>query len=109
MKAIPSPILNLYDMANIFNAYEDADGVQFYNLFNNVNIDGDIDPSYYDEIYYSSFETWIDLSVKFYNTTYLWWIILLANKITNPLEDIEPGRKLKILKPNIVSYILSQL
>jgi hypothetical protein len=109
MKEITPPTVNIYDMASIFKAYEDADGVQFYNLFESINIDGDIDPSLYDEIYLSDAETWVDLSQRFYGTSYLWWTILLANNITNPFEESQPGKKIKILKPNIVSFILSQL
>lgn len=109
MKKITSPQLNLYDLANIFNTYEDVDGIQFYNLYNSIKIDGDIDPSLYDEIYFSQVDTWVELSQKHYGTTYLWWVILVANNINNPLEEITPGTRIKILKPNVVSQILSQL
>lgn len=108
MEQVTPPKLNLYDMANIFNVYKDDDGALFYNLMNSIHIDGEIDPILYTEIYYNDVDDWYSLSQKYYNTTYLWWTILVANKITNPFE-VQPGTKIKILKANVVSQILGQL
>ena len=94
-------------MASIFSAYKDDDGTILYNLYNSVNIEGDIDPSLYTEIYMTDSDDWYTLSHKYYNTTYLWWIILVANKIVNPLEPYIG--KLKILKSGVVSEILNQM
>lgn len=96
-------------MANIFKTYIDEDGVLFYNYYNSINISGDIDPVLYDEIYVNESDDWYSLSYKHYNTTYLWWVILIANNINNPLEFLDGPKKIKILKPSVVTQILSQL
>jgi hypothetical protein len=100
--------LHPYDYANIFSAYTDENGYEFYNLSNAINISGDIDEGLvaYDTIY--SFSDWYSLSFKHYGTTRLWWIILVANNISNPFDIIE-GMRVKILKKEIVSEVLSQI
>ena len=94
-------------MASIFSAYKDVNGTILYNLYNAINIDGDIDPSLYDEKYMTESDDWYTLSHKYYNTTYLWWAILVANKIDNPLEPYVG--KIKILKSGVVAEILNQM
>lgn len=101
--------LHQFDMANIFPVYEDQDGLQFYNLFQSINIEGDIDPTLYTEHPWSGTDNFYHLSYKYYNTTRLWWVILTANNIINPFDDIAPGTKLKILKQPVISQILSQM
>jgi hypothetical protein len=100
--------LNPYDYANIFTTYVNDEGFEFYNLSNTVNIDGEIDPSLYtmDSVY--TFSDWYALSYKYYGTTRLWWMILVANKITNPF-DIQSGQRIKVLKKEVVSEVLSQI
>ena len=94
-------------MASIFSAYKDANDITLYNLYNSVNIDGEIDPSLYTEIYITESDDWYTLSNKYYDTTYLWWVILVVNKIDNPLEPYVG--KLKILDGRVVSEILNQM
>ena len=36
------------------------------------------------------------ISYKLYGTVRFWWILMLVNKIDNPLTDIEAGQVLKI-------------
>jgi len=100
--------LNPYDYANIFSTYTDESGYEFYNLLNSITIDGEIDNSLftYDNVY--SFVDWYQLSFKYYGTTRLWWIILVANNIKNPF-DIISGQRIKILKKEVVSEVLSQV
>lgn len=101
--------LNPYDYAQIFNLYEDENSQLYFNLLNDISIDGDIDPSLYDEIFYNSEENWYDLSYRYYGTTRLWWMILISNNIVNPFEDIKTGDRIKIIKKNIISDILAQI
>lgn len=109
MEIITPPSLNSYDYANIFTAYEDDDGLQFFNLFNTIIIDGEIDPTLYTEEFYNSADGWYALSQKHYGTYRLYWTILLANGIVNPFEDIVAGTKIKILNPSVISNILNQM
>ena len=101
--------LNLYDYANIFTTYVDADGYSYYDLINNLVIEGDIDSTLYDEIFYNEDVSWYDLSNIYYGTTRLWWVILIANNIINPFEDVKTGSRIKILKSTVVSEILSNI
>ena len=36
------------------------------------------------------------VSDKMYGTSWLWWVLLLVNDISNPLVDIDPGTVLTI-------------
>ena len=100
--------LNMYDYANIFNTYEDENGLTFFNLMNSLNIEGEIDASLYTYDLAYSFTSWYELSNKHYGTPRLWWIILLANNVKNPFE-IPAGLKVKILKGAVVTEIVSQI
>lgn len=106
---VTPPKLNLYDMAGIFKTYKDENDVLFYNFYNSINISGEIDPVLYDEVYINESDNWYSLSSEYYNTTYLWWTILMVNNINNPLEFIDGPKKIKILKANVLSQILSQI
>jgi len=101
--------LNLYDYANIFSVFTDADGYSYYDLLNNLVIQGDIDSVLYDEIFYNENISWYELSQQFYGTTRLWWTILIANNIINPFTDIKTGDKIKIFKKQVISEILSNI
>lgn len=97
-----------YDYAIIFNTYEDQNGYYYFNLLNDVHIDDNIDQSLYDEIFYNDEMNWIELSQKYYGTTKLWWIILIANNITDTF-NVPIGTRIKILKKNAVTEILNQI
>jgi hypothetical protein len=97
-------VLHEYDMANMFNIYTDETGIEFYNLFQSINIEGDIDPTLYTEHIWSGTDDYYSLSYQYYNTTRL-----VANKIINPFDDLMAGTRLKILKAPVVTQILSQM
>ena len=101
--------LNLYDYANIFSIFTDADGYSYYDLLNNLVIQGDIDPVLYDEIFYNETTSWYELSYKYYGTTRLWWTILIANNVVNPFTEVKTGTRIKILKKEVISEILSNI
>lgn len=100
--------LNIYDYANIFNTYTTEEGYEFYNLMNSITIDGEIDASLYVFDFVNSFTSWYELSKKYYATPKLWWVILLANNLTNPF-DVQSGQRVKVLKNTVVSNIVSQI
>ena len=100
--------LHNYDMANIFTVYDD-DGILILNMNNTITLEDDIDKTLYTEHLYNLSDDWYSLSNKYYGNSRLWWLILVANKIANPFEDIQPGTKLKILKGSVVGEILSQI
>jgi hypothetical protein len=96
-------------MANIFDVHQDEDGMDYYNLYQSINIDQDIDPTLYIEHIWTGTDNFYHLSDKYYNTTRLWWLILVANNIVNPFDEILAGTKLKILKQPVVSQVLAQI
>lgn len=100
--------LNQFDYANIFSTYTDESGTEFFNLFNSVKIDGEIDGSLYTIETIHSPNDWYITSYNVYGTTRLWWILLIANEVTNPF-DVIPGKQIKVLKREVVSEILSQI
>ena len=58
------------------------------------------------DIYYvieSSLQYRPDLiSLKFYNTTKLWWVIIKANNLEHPVQDLTAGTTIRIPDPNKV-------
>ena len=103
------PRLRLESYENIFNVYTDNDGRYFYNLLQSVIIPPDLPPGYFNKYNTVYGDTWPLISYKNYDTTHLWWIILLCNNILDPTQITPPATELKILKPEIVSLVLSQI
>ena len=99
--------ISRYNLDNIFDVHKDENGIYFYNLYNSVYFDDNISTSLYTEHIFSEGDTWTTLSYKYYKTVELYWIILAANNIQNPLNLPDSGTKLKILKDFVVSDILS--
>lgn len=102
------PKISSYNYDSIFNVYEDENGMYFYNLYNSIYIDDDISPLAYTTHIFSSEDFWTKLADQYYGDKRLWWVILVANNITNPLKLPEAGTPIKILKPEVVSDILNQ-
>ena len=100
--------LDYYDYAKIFNRYVDENGLAFFNLRNQLNIEGEIDVQLYQWDVAHSFASAYELSNKHYKTPKLWWIILLANDIRNPFS-IQPGQRVKILRSEAVTEIINAL
>ena len=100
--------ISSFQYENIFNVIKDEDGMYFYNLYNSVHI-GDIQAGLYDEHPFSEGDYWTKLADTYYGEPNLWWIIVVANNIQNPLTLPAPGTKLKILKDFVVSDILNQI
>ena len=103
------PRLDAESFENIFNVYRDSNGLYFYNLLNTINFPPNL-PSNFFESYSTKFgDTWPHISYKTLKTPNLWWLLLLANDIYNPLKEIEPGTVIKIPINLVVKEILSQI
>lgn len=98
-----------YQYDNIFNTHIDDDGFYYYNMYNSIHIGDSISKSAYTIHKYIQGEYWTKLADKYYGNKKLWWIILVANNITNPIKFPSPGTELKILTPEAVSSILFQI
>ena len=100
--------LSEYNFENIFSMHQDGDFF-FYNILKTVNFPKDMDDTYYFNHRVKANIPYTALSYKFYNTIKLWWLIVLANNINNPVQFVKPGTTLKIIKPDIVPLILSSI
>ena len=97
-----------YNFENIFSVYKDND-FYFYNILKTVNFPKEMDNSYYTTYRVKSNSPLTALSFKFYNTIKLWWLIVLANNINNPVSFIKPGTTLKIIRPQFIPQILDNI
>ena len=100
--------LSQYNFENIFKVYQDG-GFYFYNILKTINFPKSMDDTYYSKYRVKSNLPLTALSYKFYNTTKLWWLIVLCNDINNPVAFIKPGKTLKIIKPQFVPLIMDAI
>jgi hypothetical protein len=102
--------LNEYQYENFFRMYLTEENQYYYNLssFALYFLD-ELDTSTYYEIELNRQLPWTAISYNEYRTMELWWLIILVNKIYNPLEFPKAGTKLKILFPQYVRTILTKL
>ena len=81
---------------NIFRSY----------ILNRSNLNND---SFYN-LYEVDNDVWLDtISFRVYQTPNLWWVIAIVNNISNPFEELYPGKILRILKPNYIYNILKEI
>lgn len=104
------PRLNDYEYHNFFKLYLTEDSQYYYNLFSFcVYILNELDPSSYYEITVDRSIPWTSVSYNEYRNIDLWWLIMVVNKIYNPMEFPKPGDKLKILFPQFARHVLTKL
>lgn len=95
---------------NIFKVYQTSNSNHyFYNILTKVHIPEDLDPSVYYEILINDRRPWTIISFGEYGTMNLWWLIVLANQIDNPILFPPSGSKLKIIKKEYISQILNSI
>lgn len=103
------PRLRTENYENIFNVYADKNGRYFYNLLQTIVLPTGLSKGYFNEYTVVYGDTWPLISYKNYKTTNLWWIILLTNEIIDPTQIAPPSTKLKILKSEIVSLVITEI
>lgn len=98
---------------NIFRVYntEGTDGGNFlyYNLLNSVYLSDNLQPNTYYTITINRIMPWTAISYNEYRSIDLWWLIVLANGIINPVKYPAPGTVLKIIKPEFIPAILNDI
>jgi hypothetical protein len=97
-----------YNFENIFSIHQDGD-FYFYNILKTINFPEDMSDSYYTKYRVKSNTPYTSLSFKFYNTIKLWWLIVLANNINNPVQFVKPGNTLKIIRPEFIPQVLAAI
>jgi len=95
----------------LFNIVEDIQGNEkLFNIFKSYDLNDDMKTSIYFDMYEVGHdEWWENISYYYYNTPYLWWIILLINETENPFECLEEGIFLKILRPEYIYQLLKEI
>jgi len=96
----------------MFNILVDHDRyTKFMNIFHSYTFNENItvDVAFFDTYEVGHEEWWDNISVKFYGTPLLWWVIPAFNNIVNPFEGLEPGINLKILKAPYIYSLLRDL
>jgi hypothetical protein len=103
------PVIPKTRYENIFRLYSTGDAQYYYNLLQSIYIDGEIDPQ---KIFYMSVKEslpWSIISYNAYGTMDLWWLIAIVNKIYNPVDQPEVGSILKVIRPEYVESILTEI
>jgi hypothetical protein len=101
--------ISSYQYDNIFNTHIDESGLYYYNMYNSIKLPENFSKATYDIHTFREGDYWTKLASKYYGNKKLWWVILVANNIINPLKLPETGTELKILKPEAVSLILNEV
>ena len=96
---------------NIFNVEKtETNGYYFYNILKTVRlVVDDLDEKYYFKFNVNRIIPYTSLSYIFYDTIDLWWLICVINNIDNPVEFIDPGTTIKVIKKQHVSTVVSAI
>ena len=103
------PTLKMENMENIFNVYQDENGMYFYNLLQTVTFPTDLPFNLFEAYTIKSGDTWPLISYKTLENTNMWWVILLVNHIQNPVILPVAGTIIKIPKFEVAKEILIQM
>ena len=101
--------LRYENMESIFNVYQEENGLYYYNLFQNIVFPNDLPLNLFEAYPVTYGDTWPYISYKTLGSPNLWWIIMLANGIMNPLKAPEVGEYLKIPIPTVVNAVINQI
>lgn len=103
-------LFNLSDnrYENIFNMGTN-NNYFFYNIIKTVKFPKELDSSIFDYRIINQKKPYTSVSYDVYGTQNLWWLILLSNNITNPVDVITPGTRLKIIKSKFVKDIINTI
>ena len=94
---------NLYE--NIFKLGFDNTH-PYYNILKTIIVPKDLNDELFIHITPLPNDTWTNLSYIYYSTIKLWWLIAILNNVYNPFEM---PKKLKILKPEYLDTVLSEI
>lgn len=97
---------------NLFNILKDTTTREYFlNIFRTYVINAQAQSSV---LFYLTHE--VDnaefpdtISMKYYGTPHLWWVIGLFNDIKNPFEEFDTGSNLRILKPSYLYQLLQEI
>lgn len=93
---------------NIFNLGTN-NNYYFYNILKTIKFPAELDVNIFDYKTINQRKPYTTISYDAYGTQNLWWLILLSNNITNPVNIITPGTRLKIIKSKYVKDIINTI
>ena len=106
------PNLDRTRYENIFKLYtvekDSNSSYYYYNILNKVIIPDSIDQSLLGTIDLDRKLPWTTLSYKLYNTTQLWWLIVLLNKPSN-IFYASAGTQYKYILQSNIDGILTDI
>jgi hypothetical protein len=104
------PELELYRYENIFKVYKTGENdFYYYNILKKITLPDDLNNAFFDFIVLNKNTPLTTVSYELYGTTYLWWLILLVNKIDNPVKSLPIGKKIRYIKNNFLKDILDNI
>tara|TARA_Y100000401_G_scaffold5434_1_gene3716 strand:- start:141 stop:506 length:366 start_codon:yes stop_codon:yes gene_type:complete len=93
---------------NIFKMAK-SDAYFFYNIIKKISLPDDIQEEVFFNIRVNARKPWTALSHDVYGTQDLWWLICIVNKVYNPINNPEPGRIYKVIKPDLIDIVLAEI
>lgn len=81
------------------------------NIFNSLTVRGSFLDDYQNyEVYeIEQKDTWEGISYNTYGSVNLWWLLCLVNEIQDPFEQLEVGKRIKLIKASVVNEVLYQI
>lgn len=103
-------VLSEFQMERVFNIIKQPDSKHYhYNLLQNIQFPGNINPELYDIYETQPGDTWTLISHKHYGRIDLWWVITGINQIADTFTTIEPATRLKIPTTQYVRDMLDSI
>ena len=103
------PKLNRECFENLFNVYQTNDGMHYYNLLQTIVFPDNLPESLFTKHIISYEDTWPLISYNNYKTPNLWWVLMFANKISNPTKKLKNGDVINVPIMDLVQEILAQI
>lgn len=96
---------------NLFNILQNLeDKNYFFNIWKGYEVNEEIYVNTYYEMYkVEDGDYWDSISYKYYQTPYLWWILVIVNGVNNPFEYLEDGKEIFILKKEYLYNFLKEI
>ena len=93
----------------IFLALLKGISIIFFNIIKKITFPEDLNPESFIEKYITAPMPWTTFSNNIYGTQDLWWLICSMNNIKNPTINPEVGKVYKLLRPELVNTVLTEI
>lgn len=105
---LPALVPSRYE--NIFKVYKTEDNQYFYNISKAISLNNyEVDDEKVYLMQVKKRSPWTTVSFNAYQTIELWWLICLVNKIRDPVVIPAQGTYIKIVKPQYIKNIISDI